>query len=393
MAKDYYEILGVDEDASQDEIKKAYRKKAKKYHPDMNSDLDKEKAEEKFKEVSEAYEVLSDPDKRAQYDKFGHTGPSQGFDFGSQDYERARDAFGDFGFGGGGLDDIFDLFFGQGGESRKGTKKGKSNKGENLQKKLRLSLEDAAHGTRVKFTVPRFVSCDRCEGTGTKPGSSKKVCPQCNGRGEIRKKQQTMLGNFVNVQTCPRCGGEGEIIDTPCPKCRGEGRVKDKSEISIKVPPGVKDGSRLRLKGEGNVGRRGGRPGDLFIITDIKEHEKFSRKGDDVLLVVPVHFTQLILGDTVEVPTLFDKETVKIKPGTESGSTLTLPDKGIPHLQKNGQGDQIIKLQAITPENLNSKQRKLLKELDRELNPVSDLERSGKDKSFFERFREGFSGE
>lgn len=391
MAKDYYEILGVDKDTSEDEIKKAYRKKAKQYHPDMNPDVEKDKAEEKFKEITEAYEVLSDPDKRAQYDQFGHTGPSQGFDFGNQDFEHARDAFQDFGFGGGGsggLDDIFDMFFGEGGRSAGRNRTTASEKGEDLQKKLRLSLEDAAHGTRVKFTVSKFIECDRCSGEGVKPGSSKQVCPHCNGRGEIKRKQKTMLGSFVNVQTCPKCGGSGEIVDDPCPKCRGEGRVKDKSEISVKIPAGVKDGSRLRLKGEGNAGRRGAPPGDLFIITEIKDHNQFERKGDDVLTTVPVHFTQLALGDELEVPTLNGKAKITIEPGTDPGAVKTLPNKGIPHLHQNGQGDQIIRFTPVTPKNLSKEQRQLLEDLDDSLEDPNNTTQ-GK-KSFFEQFKEHF---
>ncbi len=387
MAKDYYDVLGVDEDASEDEIKKAYRKKAKKYHPDMNPDLDKEEAEEKFKEVTEAYEVLSDPDKRAQYDRFGHTGPSQGFDFNNQDYERARNAFGDSSF-----DDIFDLFFGEG-RGRGRSSQTAAQKGEDLQRKLRVSLEDAAKGTRVKFSIPRFVKCGRCDGSGVKPGSSKRTCPHCNGQGEIRQKQQTMLGSFVNVQTCPKCGGSGEVIDEPCPKCRGEGRVKEKTEISVKVPPGVKDGSRLRLRGKGNVGRRGAPPGDLFITVEVKKHETFIRKGDDILTTVPVQFTQLTLGDTIKVPTLDGVEKIDVKPGTQSGEKIKLRDRGIPHLNKRGKGDQIVRLKAVTPTDLGSEERELIERLNELLDSPVGNNNSDERESFFEKlknFREEF---
>lgn len=385
MAKEYYDILGVDEDASEDEIKKAYRKKAKKYHPDMNPDLDKEEAEERFKEVTEAYEVLSDPDKRAQYDQFGHAGPSQGFDFNNQDFERARSAFSDSSF-----DDIFDLFFGEG--RRRSRSKSAAQKGEDLQRKLRISLEDAAKGTQVKFSIPRFVKCGQCNGSGVKPGSSKRTCSHCNGRGEIRQKQQTMLGSFVNVQTCPKCGGSGEIIDDPCTKCRGEGRVKEKTEISVKVPPGVKDGSRLRLKGKGNVGRKGAPAGDLFITVDIKEHETFIRKGDDILTTVPVHFTQLILGGEVSVPTLDGVEKIEVEPGTQSGEKIRLRKKGISHLNKPGKGDQIVRIKAITPTDLDPEERNLVEELNERLgSPIGN--NSDESESLFEKlknFREEF---
>lgn len=385
MVKDYYDILGVDEDASEDEIKKAYRKKAKKYHPDMNPDLDKEEAEERFKEVTEAYEVLSNPDKRAQYDQFGHAGPSQGFDFNNQDFERARSAFSDSSF-----DDIFDLFFGEG--RRRGRSQTAAQKGEDLQRKLRISLEDAAKGTHVKFSIPRFVKCDHCNGSGVKPGSSKRTCTHCNGRGEIRQQQQTMLGSFVNVQTCPKCGGSGEIIDNPCTKCRGEGRVKEKTEISVKVPPGVKDGSRLRLKGKGNVGRKGAPAGDLFITVDIKEHETFIRKGDDILTTVPVHFTQLILGGEVSVPTLDGVEKIEVEPGTQSGEKIRLRKRGITHLNKPGKGDQIVRLKALTPTDLDPEEKDLVKELNERLgSPVGN--HSDESESLFKKlkkFREEF---
>ncbi len=385
MAKDYYDVLGVDEDASEGEIKKAYRKKAKKYHPDMNPDIDTKEAEKKFKEVTEAYEVLSDPEKRAQYDRFGHAGPEQGFDFTNQDFERARSAF-----SGGSFDDIFDLFFGEG--PRRGGRRTAAQRGEDLQRKLRVSLEDAARGTKVKFSIPRFVRCDKCGGEGVKPGSSKRTCPHCNGTGEIRQKQQTMLGSFVNVQTCPKCGGSGEIIDDPCPKCRGEGRVKEKTEISVKVPAGVKDGSRLRLKGKGNVGRKGAPAGDLYIIVEIKEHDTFIRKGDDILATVPVNFTQLALGDTVKVPTLDGIEEVDVKPGTQTGTKIRLRDKGIPHLNSRGRGDEIVRLKAITPEELGRDERELLEKLDSLLsNPIDD--HSEDSESFFDKlkkFREEF---
>ncbi len=387
MPKDYYDVLGVDEDVSEDEIKKAYRNKAKKYHPDMNPGLDKEEAEEKFKEVTEAYEVLSDPDKRAQYDRFGHTGPSQGFDFSNQDYERARSAFSDSSF-----DDIFDLFFGEGRRRGGSQSQTAAQKGEDLQRKLRISLEDVAKGTRVKFSIPRFVKCDRCDGSGVKPGSSKRTCPHCNGRGEIRQKQQTMLGSFVNVQVCPKCGGSGKVIDKPCPKCRGEGRTKEKTEISVKVPPGVKDGSRLRIKRKGNVGRQGAPAGNLFIIVDIKEHKTFIRKGDDILTTVPVQFTQLTLGDTIKVPTLDGVEEVEVEPGTQSGEKIRLRDYGIPHLNNRSRGDQIIRLKGVTPTNLGSEERELMERLNELLDsPIGS--NSDEKESFFEKlkkFREEF---
>lgn len=364
--KDYYDILGVDKDASSEEIKKAYRRLAKKYHPDLNKDGG---SEQKFKEISEAYEVLSDSDKRAQYDRFGHAGPDQRFDFGGGDFERARSAFEEFGFGGGGgaFDDIFDLFFGEGRRTSRTRKKRRTGaqRGEDLEYKLRINLEDAASGTRMKVTIPRYHHCERCDGSGVEPGYKKRVCPHCNGRGEVEHRQQSMLGSFINIRPCPKCGGQGEIIEKPCTKCSGRGRVREKKEISIQVPPGVDNGSRLRLKGEGNVGTGGGPAGDLYIIIEIKPHDIFEREGDSIICEHKIDFTKAALGGVEKVPTLDGEEELKIPAGTESGTTFKLKGKGIPHLRRRGSGDEYVTIRIAVPKKLNRKQKKLLKQLEK----------------------------
>ena len=363
--KDYYEILGVSRNASQDEIKKAYRRLAKKYHPDVSKDGG---SEEKFKQVAEAYEVLSDPDKRAQYDRFGHTGPEPWFDFGPRDFKRAREAFEEFGLGS--WDDLFDMFFGEGMRTSRTRerRRTRSQRGEDLEYKVRITLEDAALGAKMKFTVPRYVACERCGGNGMEPGSKKRVCPVCNGHGEIEYSQRTVFANITNVRTCERCGGTGEITETPCSKCRGRGRLRDESHISIKIPPGVDNGSRLRLKNEGNAGIDGGPPGDLYIVVEIKPHQIFNRKGDDVYCEVPIKFTQAALGARIKVPTLYGREEqIEIPAGTQPGTTFRLRGKGIPHLKEPGQGDQYVTVKVTVPQDLTLRQRELLKMLDEEL--------------------------
>ncbi|MFQ5795117.1 MAG: molecular chaperone DnaJ [Candidatus Bipolaricaulia bacterium] len=362
MAKrDYYEVLGVARDASEKEIKKAYRQLAKKYHPDMGEGA---ADEERFKEATEAYEVLSDPNQRAQYDRFGHTGPEQGFDFGEMDFRRAREAFDEFGFGRSAFDDLFDMFFGQGmGRSRTQGRTTQAQRGEDLEYRLKINLEDAASGTKMKVTVPRYERCSRCEGTGAEPGHGVTRCPQCDGRGQVEYRQNTLLGSFINVQICPDCGGSGEVVEVPCKRCHGEGRVKKKDRISITIPAGVADGSRLRLRKRGNTGRAGGPPGDLYIVTEIAPHPTFTRSGDDITCEVSIQFTQAALGDTIQVPTLNGQRKLHIPSGTQSGVTFKLRGEGIPHLQRRGKGDQYVVVRIITPKKLTSKQQKLLQEL------------------------------
>jgi molecular chaperone DnaJ len=366
MAKrDYYEVLGVSRDATQDEIKRAYRRLAKRYHPDLNKDGG---SAEKFKEVAEAYEVLSDPEKRAQYDRFGHVGPEQGFDFDFHDFRRAREAFDEFGFGRSAFDEIFDLFFGEGLRTRRArAKRSRAQRGEDLEYRLKVSLEDVAFGTKLRITVPRYVACEHCGGTGVEPGGQVETCPVCHGTGQVEYRYQTMLGSFVNVRTCERCGGTGEIIRNPCSKCHGRGRVKEKSKISITIPAGVDTGSRLRLAGEGNAGTGGGPPGDLYIIVEVKPHDTFQRKDDDIYCEVPITITQAALGAKIKVPTLEGEAEIKVPPGTQPGTTFRLKGKGIPHLRGRGRGDQLVQVKVTVPTTLTREQRRLLEELDRTL--------------------------
>ena len=365
MAKrDYYETLGVQRDAGEAEIKRAYRQQAKELHPDRNP-ADKAKAAEEFKQISEAYEVLSDPQRRAQYDRYGHAGPEQGFTFGDTDFHRAREAYQEFGFGG--FEDLFDTFFRQGGRSS-ASRQQRVLRGESIEYKLRITLEDAALGTRMTITVPRMVRCDSCTGTGMEPGSSKSSCSTCRGRGQIEYRQQSLLGTFVNVRSCPDCGGSGERIETPCHKCRGTGRVKEKSRISISVPEGVDNGSRLRLQGQGNAGVEGGPTGDLFIVIEIIDHPTLRRDGRDLHSKVTVSYPEAAWGAKIDVQTLWGTETLTIPAGTQPGTIFRLKGKGIKNIHRdNGRGDHYVRVTVDVPKKLSARQRKALESYARAL--------------------------
>jgi molecular chaperone DnaJ len=354
--QDYYETLGVARDADEAEIKRAYRQKAKELHPDRNPE-NRGRAEQEFKRVAEAYEVLSDQQKRAQYDRYGHAGPDQGFTFGDTDFRRARDAYREFGFGG--VDDIFDLFFRQGGARSR--PQSRSRRGESIEYKLRITLEDAAHGTKMTVTVPRLVACDVCSGSGMEPGTSKRSCPTCEGRGQIEYRQQSLLGSFVNVRSCPECAGAGEIIEQPCHRCRGAGRVKEKSKISITVPAGVDSGSRLRLRGQGNAGVEGGPNGDLFIVIELIPHPTFRRNGKDVHSSATITYPQAALGAKIDVETLWGEETINVPAGTQPGEVFRLKGKGIANIHRGGgKGDHLVKVKVEVPSKLSGKQRRAL---------------------------------
>lgn len=357
MAKDYYEILGVNKGASADEIKKAYRKLALKYHPDKNRG--NKDAEEKFKEVSHAYEILSNTDKRAQYDKFGESafqygaGGAAGGGF-HDPFDLFREVFGSGGFG-----DIFEGMFGFGGDN---ARRGPS-RGRDLEYSLKLDFFEAVKGTTKDIRVRKYDTCETCNGQGTKPGTHKAVCSRCDGSGQVRQSS----GFFSIARTCDACGGTGEVIKDPCVDCGGLGRREIVTKISAKVPPGVDTGVRLRLSGEGEAGINGGPYGDMYIAITVKDHDYFSRKQYDLLCVVRVSFTQVVFGDDVEVPGIEGNVSLILPAGTQSGKIFRLKGKGIKRLDGRGRGDQVVKIQVDTPKNLNEKQMKLLREFEESL--------------------------
>jgi molecular chaperone DnaJ len=348
--RDYYDVLGVGRSASQDEIKKAYRGLARQYHPDVNKSPD---AEGKFKEINEAYEVLSDQEKRATYDRFGHAGV-QG---------RWGD-FGDFGFGFGGFSDIFGDLFGFGPRTRA---RRAPRRGTDLRYDLSLSFEEAVFGCEKELEIPRYETCPRCRGSGAEPGTNPIRCPQCNGTGEVRRTQQSILGSFINVTTCPRCGGEGEIVNTPCSECRGQKRVRVTRTISVKVPAGVDNGTQIRLAGEGEPGMYGGPQGNLYVVLSVKPHRYFRRQDNNVILELAINVAQAALGDQVMVPTLDGDEILVIPAGTQTGKVFRLRGKGVPYLRRNGRGDQLVIVQVAIPTDLSDEQKELFKDLGKTL--------------------------
>jgi molecular chaperone DnaJ len=355
--RDYYEVLGVDKNASEDDIKKAYRKLAMQYHPDQNPD-DKE-AEEKFKEINEAYEVLGDNEKRQRYDQFGHAGVdpnNMGGDGGFQGFSG-----GDFGdiFG-----DIFNMFGGGGGGGSFHQANNGPKKGSDIRVNLNIAFEEAAFGTEKKIKLTRREKCSVCGGTGAKPGTSTKTCDQCGGSGQVRVTQRSILGMMQTVKTCEKCGGTGKIIDTPCEKCNGSGYENATRQITIKIPAGVDTGSVLPLRGEGHAGYKGGPSGDVFVYINVKPHELFRREGSDVYLDVPVTFPQLALGTELKVPTLEGLVKLKIPEGTQNGTTFKLKNKGIRSLNGFGKGNQYVTVKLEVPQKLNAKQKEALRSYD-----------------------------
>ncbi|OQX96538.1 molecular chaperone DnaJ [candidate division KSB1 bacterium 4572_119] len=378
MERDYYEVLEIARDADAHEIKKAYRKLAMKYHPDKNPG-DKI-AEERFKEVSEAYEVLKDPDKRRNYDRFGKSGMKGGFEgFGGFDFDLS-DALRTFMSEGFGFGDFGDLF---GGSGRTRSQRAKT-RGQDLQIRLELPLEEIAEGISKKIKIKKFVHCETCGGSGLKKGSSPATCPTCQGSGEIRQASRTIFGQFINVTTCSNCGGEGKIIKNRCVDCSGQGRVKGEKTISINIPAGVSSGNYITLREEGHVGPRGGPAGNAIILIEEKEHDHFERHGDDILYELYLSFSQVAIGDTVEVPTLKGKAKLTISPGTQSGKILRLRGKGIRHLNDHGKGDQLVRVVVWTPTKLNDDEKSIFKDLADHKNFQPPKE----DKSFFNKVKE-----
>jgi molecular chaperone DnaJ len=382
--RDYYEILGMPKDASTDDIKKTYRKLALKYHPDRNKEAG---AEEKFKEISEAYAVLSDSDKRAQYDRFGHAGIDSQYS--------AEDIFRNADFGGFG--DIFEMFFGGG--SRRGPMGPK--RGSDLQYDLYITFEEAAFGARKDIDIPRTEMCSTCSGSGAKPGTSPKRCPTCNGTGQIRTTRSGLGMQFVSTSTCSTCHGRGQIVESPCPTCGGAGRVRNTRKITVNVPAGADSGMTLRLSGEGNSGEPGAFAGDLYVVIHVMEHRYFKRVDYDVISELPISFTQAALGEDVMVDTLYGKVKMNIPPGTQTQSIFRLRDKGIQHLHGHGKGDQLVRVTIKTPTKLTNEQKELLrrfddlggsKKSDSDEKDRSDKSKSKKNKGFFEKMKDAFEG-
>lgn len=350
--RDYYEVLGVEKSAGDEEIKKAYRRLARQLHPDVNKDNQKE-AETKFKEVNEAYSVLSDPQKRAAYDQFGHAANDPNFGgFGTG-------GNGDFGFEGFG--DIFDMFFGAG--RNNSHQKNGPQRGNDLRYDMEITFEEAAFGKETTIEIPRTEICSSCKGNGAKPGTPIKTCPACNGAGQVQVTQNTAFGRFVNVRTCEKCKGVGRTIETPCPECGGGSRVHKNRKIEVKIPAGVESGSRLRISSEGEAGLRGGSSGDLYIYIYIKAHNKFERQGNDVISELKLSITQATLGTTVMVETIDGKVELKVPEGTQHGTTFRLRGHGIPFLRGHGRGDHHVRVKIVVPAKLTGEQRELIRKL------------------------------
>ncbi len=354
--RDYYDVLGVNRNASKEDIKKAYRTLAMQYHPDRNKSPD---AEEKFKEISEAYGVLSDDAKRQQYDTVGHAGIGERYT--QEDIFRGinfEDIFGDLGVSFGGFESIFDTFFG----GRRRYKTG-PRRGADLAYELEITLEEAAFGASRKIEFYRTGVCDTCHGTGAKAGTSPKACPSCSGSGQISQTKRTPFGHFTSITTCSKCRGEGRIIEVPCPTCRGRGIIQISRSISVKIPPGVEEDSRLRIAREGEAGEKGAPPGDLYVVVHVKQHEIFIREGEDILCEVAITFSQAALGDEIQVPTLDGRAKMKIPAGTQSGTIFRLKGKGLSSLGGYSRGDEHVKVIVRTPTKLTEEQRKLFKQL------------------------------
>jgi len=384
--RDYYEILGVAKGASPDEIKKAYRKVAMQFHPDRNPG-DKS-AEEKFKEAAEAYEVLSDADKRAQYDRFGHAGLSgngRGGHGGGQNMEDIFSQFGDI-FG----EDVFGNFFGGGGRrGGGGGQRSRGVRGSNLRIKLKLNYEEIAHGTTKQIKVKKYVPCTTCSGSGAKDKNSVQTCATCGGNGQVRKVTNTFLGQMQTVTTCPTCNGEGTTVTAKCTACKGEGRVYSEETVTIDIPAGVQEGMQLSVGGRGNAGERGGPPGDLIILIEEEQHKDLHRDGLNVAYELHLSFPDAAFGTNAEVPTIDGRAKIKIPPGTQSGKIFRLKGKGFPGVNSYEKGDQLIYINVWTPQNMTAEERAMLEKLNNSPNFKPQPDKS--DKNFFDKVREMFS--
>ncbi|MGO4696288.1 molecular chaperone DnaJ [Paenibacillus sp. 2TAB26] len=372
--RDYYEVLGVGKDASADDIKKSYRQLARQYHPDVNKAAD---AETKFKEVKEAYDVLSDDGKRSTYDRFGHVDPNQGMGGGGG---------ADFG---GGFGDIFDMFFGGGGGRRDPNA---PQRGNDLQYTMTVEFKEAVFGKETEITIPRTETCDTCHGDGAKPGTKPESCSVCKGSGQQEVVQNTPFGRMVNRRACTNCSGTGRVIKDKCTTCHGVGKVKRQRKINIRIPAGVDDGAQIRMSGEGEGGLRGGPAGDLYIVIRVKPHEFFEREGDDIYCEVPLTFVQAALGDEIEIPTLTEKVKLKVPAGTQTGTYFRLKGKGVPKLRGYGQGDQHVKVTIVTPTSLTDDQKDLLRQFGG-LSGDSVSNDQEHHESIFEKMKKAFRGE
>jgi molecular chaperone DnaJ len=364
--RDYYEVLGITQSATDIEIKRAFRSRARQYHPDVNKETG---AEGLFKEINEAYEVLSDGNKRAAYDRFGHAGVNGG----PQQAYAGFDSFAD----------IFDQFFGAGG--RRGHRG--PQRGSDLRYDLSIAFEEAVFGAEKELEIPALRGCSRCGGSGAEPKSGETVCPSCHGSGEIRRVQQSVFGQFVNVVMCDRCQGEGRVPGEPCVKCNGQGRERSSHTVAVKIPAGVDNGQQIRLTGEGEAGPKGGPAGDLYVVLDVAEHPLFQRNGNQIQYDLGITVAQAALGAEVDVPTLDGDEAIKIPAGTQSGQTIRLRAKGVPFLRGSGRGDMYVQVRVSVPTRLTNEQRALFQQLAESLE-VEDEH----DKSFFGRVKEAFGG-
>jgi molecular chaperone DnaJ len=346
VKRDYYEVLGLSQGASADEIKSAYRRLARQHHPDVNQG--DSAAEARFKEINEAYEVLSNQDKRQRYDQFGHAGVN------------GQPGPSDFGFGGFGVGDIFDMFFGATREA--GGRGTHVQRGADLRYDLEITLEEAAFGAERTVEITKLETCTLCQGSGGKEGSRPETCATCRGQGQVRQTQQTFIGSFSTVTTCPRCRGEGQTIKDPCPRCNGDGRERNTKTLHVKVPPGVDTGNRIRFTNEGEAGPNGGPPGDLYVVTVVRPHPVFEREGRDIACEINISFAMAALGGKIKVPTLDGDEEVHLPEGTQPGDVFRLAGKGLPEVGRTGRGDQHLVVRVVTPTRLNDRQRRALQE-------------------------------
>ncbi len=375
--RDYYEVLGVEKSASVDDIKKSYRKLAMKYHPDQNKEPG---AEEKFKELSEAYAVLSDEQKRARYDQLGHAGMSGYSDADFYNNANFNDIFRDMGFGN--YDNLFDMFFGGRGGGQRGPARG-----ADLRYDLEVDFKEAAFGIDREIVFPRMDVCDTCHGTGAKPGTKVYNCSACDGTGQVRQVQQSLFGQMVRVGPCGRCRGRGKMFDTPCPECHGNGKSRHVRKITVKIPAGIEEGMQLRVNGEGEPGMNGTSPGDLYVVIHVRSHPYFQRYGHDISCILPISITQAVLGDEIEVDTLNGKAKLKIPAGTQTDTTFRLRGEGIQSLRMRGRGDMHVKVVVKVPQRLSEHQRKLYQELAADEHAGKGKE---KDKNIFERIGDAF---